>query len=37
MNADERPGFIRSNKLRFLRPYQLKAIHALQRAVGEGE
>ena len=36
MNADERPGFIRTNKLRFLRPYQLKAIHALQRAVGEG-
>ena len=35
-NADERPGFIRINKLRFLRPYQLKAIHALQQAVREG-
>ena len=35
-NADERPGFIRTNKLRFLRPYQLKAIYALQRAVREG-
>ena len=36
-NEDERPGYIRANKLRFLRPYQLKAIHALQRAVKEGK
>ena len=35
-NEAERPGFIRANALRFLRPYQLKAIHALQRAVKEG-
>jgi type I restriction enzyme R subunit len=32
----ERPGYIQANKLRFLRPYQLKAVHALQRAVKEG-
>ncbi|MBX2997126.1 MAG: DEAD/DEAH box helicase family protein [Caldilineaceae bacterium] len=32
-NEAERPGFIQTNKLRFLRPYQLKAIHALQQAV----
>jgi len=29
----ERPGYIQENKLRFLRPYQLKAIYALQQAV----
>lgn len=29
----ERPGYIKANKLRFLRPYQLKALQALQRAV----
>ncbi len=34
-NENERPGFIKANKLSFLRPYQLKAIHALQRAVDE--
>jgi len=33
----ERPGYIQANKLRFLRPYQLKAIHALQRDVKEGK
>ncbi|MDP8237870.1 MAG: DEAD/DEAH box helicase family protein [Candidatus Hatepunaea meridiana] len=33
----ERPGFIQTNKLRFLRQYQLQAIHALQRAVKAGE
>lgn len=33
----ERPRYIQANKLRFLRPYQLKAIHALQRAVEEGK
>jgi len=32
-NEADRPGYIQVNKLRFLRPYQLKAIHALQRAV----
>ena len=35
-NEVERPGFIQANKLRFLRPYQLKAVHALQRAVKDG-
>jgi type I restriction enzyme R subunit len=34
-NEDERPEFIRGNNLRFLRSYQLRAIHALQRAVAE--
>ncbi|MDZ4164158.1 MAG: DEAD/DEAH box helicase family protein [Smithellaceae bacterium] len=33
----ERPGYIKANNLRFLRPYQLKAIHSLQRAVQEGK
>lgn len=36
-NEEERPGYIQANKLRFLRPYQLKAIHRLQAAVGEGK
>jgi len=36
-NETERPGYILANKLRFLRPYQLKAIQALQRAVKEGK
>ena len=36
-NEAERPGYIQANKLRFLRPYQLKAIHALQGAVKEGK
>jgi type I restriction enzyme R subunit len=36
-NEAERPGYIQANKLRFLRPYQLKAIHSLQVAVGEGK
>ena len=35
-NLAERPGFIQANKLRFLRPYQLKAVHALQRSVKDG-
>src|SRR3989339_1413457 len=34
-NEAERPGYIQTNKLRFLRPYQLQAVHALQRAVKE--
>jgi type I restriction enzyme R subunit len=33
----ERRGYIQANKLRFLRPYQLKAVHALQRAVRDGK
>ena len=36
-NEAERPGYIQVNKLRFLRPYQLKAIHSLQAAVGDGK
>lgn len=36
-NEAERPGYIQVNKLRFLRPYQLKAIHSLQAAVSEGK
>jgi type I restriction enzyme R subunit len=35
-NDTERPGFIQTNNLRFLRTYQLRAIHALQRAAREG-
>ncbi len=33
----ERLGFIQTNKLRFLRQYQMKAIHALQRSVEDGQ
>ncbi len=36
-NEAERSGFIDTNGLRFLRPYQVKAISALQRAVKEGK
>jgi len=36
-NEDERPAYIQANKLRFLRPYQLKAIHRLQAAVRDGK
>ena len=35
-NEAERPGFIKANNLRFLRDYQLRAVHALQRAVRDG-
>ncbi len=35
-NEAERPSFTRANNLRFLRAYQLQAIHALQRAVKDG-
>ncbi len=35
-NEAERPGLIRANTLRFLRAYQLRAIHALQHAVQDG-
>src|SRR3990167_1299895 len=33
----ERPDYILANKLRYLRPYQLKAIHGLQTAVDAGK
>ena len=36
-NADERVGFIQEHGLRFLRPYQVRAVRALQRAVKDGE
>lgn len=36
-NEGERPSYIQTNKLRFLRPYQLKAIHSLQAAVNAGK
>ncbi|ACD89229.1 type III restriction protein res subunit [Chlorobium limicola DSM 245] len=36
-NEAERPGYIQTNKLRFLRQYQLKAIRTLQAAVGDGK
>ncbi|MBF0491399.1 MAG: DEAD/DEAH box helicase family protein [Deltaproteobacteria bacterium] len=36
-NEDERSSFIEANGLRFLRPYQKKAIHTLQAAVKEGK
>jgi len=36
-NEAERPGYIQANKLRFLRPYQLKAIRRLQDSVREGK
>jgi type I restriction enzyme R subunit len=36
-NEAERSAYIQTNKLRFLRPYQLKAIDRLQAAVGDGK
>ncbi len=36
-NEAERPGYIQVNRLRFLRPYQLKAVRSLQAAVGDGK
>ena len=36
-NEDEREAFIEKNRLRFLRDYQLKAVHSIQRAVKDGE
>jgi type I restriction enzyme R subunit len=36
-NEAERDDYVAANKLRFLRPYQLAAIHALQQAVQEGK
>ncbi len=35
-NEAERGAFCEANRLRFLRPYQLRALHALQRAVDAG-
>lgn len=36
-NQAEREHYLQTNKLRFLRPYQLKAIHTLQQAVKQGK
>jgi type I restriction enzyme R subunit len=36
-NEAERAGYIEANSLRFLRPYQLNAIHALQQAIKDGK
>jgi type I restriction enzyme R subunit len=36
-NETERSSYIQTNKLRFLRPYQLKAIRSLQQAVANGK
>ena len=36
-NEAERAEYIHSNKLRFLRPYQLRAVHAVQRDVKAGK
>lgn len=35
-NEEERPGYVRANNLRFLRPYQMRAVRALQRAAKKG-
>ncbi|MBT8421148.1 MAG: DEAD/DEAH box helicase family protein, partial [Gammaproteobacteria bacterium] len=34
--ADERPAFMERNHLRFLRDYQLRAVHSVQNAVAKG-
>ena len=36
-NEAERAGYIRAHGLRFLRDYQLRAVHALQQAVQQGQ
>ena len=36
-NESERPGYVRTNRLRFLRPYQKRAIQALQAGVKDGK
>ena len=36
-NEAERPEFIRTNGLRFLRDYQIRAVRSLQRAVQDGK
>ena len=35
LDPAERDTFLQANKLRFMRPYQLAAVHALQAAVGD--
>ncbi|MES2219414.1 MAG: DEAD/DEAH box helicase family protein [Acidobacteriota bacterium] len=37
INEAERSGFIEANKLRFLRPYQRRAVQAVQAAVKDGK
>jgi type I restriction enzyme, R subunit len=37
VNEDKRKSFIEKTGLRFFRPYQLKAIHSIQKAVSEGK
>ena len=37
INEIERAAFVRANKLRFLRPYQLRALHALIQAIKDGK
>ena len=36
-NEGERPSFLKANKLRLLRPYQIRAVQELQKAVKEGK
>ena len=36
-NENERPVFVQTHGLRFLRDYQLRAVHTLQREVSEGK
>ncbi len=36
INKNERANYIKKNKLRFLRHYQLKAVHSIQREIEEG-
>ncbi len=36
-DEEQRPAFIEKHKLRFLRPYQLAAVMAIQQAVSEGK
>jgi len=37
LNESERPAYIQTNKLRFLREYQQKAVHSVQAAVEAGK
>lgn len=36
-NESDRPQYIEDNKLRFLRPYQIRAVESIQKAVKEGK
>lgn len=36
-DEEEQKSFIEANKLRFLRKYQLRAVHSIQKAVKEGQ